>query len=129
MITAALLGVVAGVVSGLVGVGGGIIFVPVLVLVVGLGQVDAQATSLLAILPVALVGSWRQYRYGNVRLKEGATIGVLAAVGTVAGVALANVVPERALKVGFALVMLGTAAQLARRALSPQAAGADERER
>lgn len=116
MIAAALLGVLAGVVSGLLGVGGGILFVPVLVLVVGLTQVHAEATSLLAILPVALVGAWRQRRYGNVRLRAAAVIGVLAAGGTVGGVALANVLPERGLKIGFALLTLATAVQLARRA-------------
>jgi uncharacterized membrane protein YfcA len=116
VIAAALLGVLAGVVSGLLGVGGGILFVPVLVLVVGLTQVHAEATSLLAILPVALVGAWRQRRYGNVRLRAAAVIGVLAAGGTVGGVALANVLPERGLKIGFALLTLATAVQLARRA-------------
>ncbi len=129
MIIAALLGVVAGVVSGLIGVGGGILFVPILVLVLNLSQVAGEATSLLAILPVALVGAWRQRRYGNVALKEAAIIGVLAAGGTFAGVALANVLPERGLKVGFALLMLATAAQLVRRALSEEVKEADAQER
>lgn len=129
MIVAALLGIVAGVVSGLIGVGGGIVFVPILVLVLSLGQVDAEATSLLAILPVALVGAWRQHRYGNVRLKEAIVIGVLAAGGTFVGVALTHVLPERALKVGFALLTLATAAQLVRRALSQEVKDADAQER
>ncbi len=129
MIVAALLGIVAGVVSGLIGVGGGIVFVPILVLVLSLGQVDAEATSLLAILPVAIVGTWRQRRYGNVRLKEGVVIGFLAAGGTFVGVALTHVLPERALKVGFALLTLATAAQLVRRALSQEVKDADAEER
>lgn len=129
MIVAALLGIVAGVVSGLIGVGGGIVFVPILLLVLSLGQVDAEATSLLAILPVAIVGTWRQRRYGNVRLKEGVVIGFLAAGGTFAGVALTHVLPERALKVGFALLTLATAAQLVRRALSQEVKDADAQER
>lgn len=129
MIVAALLGIVAGVVSGLIGVGGGIVFVPILVLVLSLGQVDAEATSLLAILPVAIVGTWRQRRYGNVRLKEGVVIGFLAAGGTFVGVALTHVLPERALKVGFALLTLATAAQLVRRALSQEVKDADAQER
>lgn len=129
MIVAALLGIVAGVVSGLIGVGGGILFVPVLVIVLHLSQVDGEATSLLAILPVALVGAWRQHRYGNVRLKEGVLIGVLAAGGTFAGVALTHVLPERALKVGFALLTLVTAAQLVRRGLSQEVKEADAQER
>jgi uncharacterized membrane protein YfcA len=129
VIVAALLGVVAGVVSGLIGVGGGILFVPVLVLVLHLSQVNGEATSLLAILPVALVGAWRQRRYGNVRLKEAAIIGALAVGGTFVGVGLANVLPERGLKVGFALLTLATAVQLVRRGLSQEVKRADAQER
>jgi uncharacterized membrane protein YfcA len=124
VIEAALLGIAAGVVSGMLGVGGGILFVPALVLVLGLSQVDGEATSLLAILPVAIVGTWRQHRYGNVRLREGTIIGGLAAAGTVGGVALANVLSERTLEVGFAVLTLAIAFQLARRALRAPADGA-----
>jgi uncharacterized membrane protein YfcA len=118
-VEAALIGLAAGLVSGLLGVGGGILFVPALVLVLGLSQVDGEATSLLAILPVAVVGTWRQQRYGNVRLKEGLLIGALAAAGTVGGVALVNVVPAHAVKIGFAGLLLVTAFQMIRRALAP----------
>jgi uncharacterized protein len=125
VILAALLGAVAGVVSGLLGVGGGILFVPILVLVVGLSQVAGEGTSLLAILPVALVGAWRQHRYGNVRLREAVIIGALAAGGTVGGVALANVLPQRTLKVAFAVLVLATAVQLVRRGMSEEVKRAD----
>jgi uncharacterized protein len=118
MIEAAVIGFFAGVVAGMLGVGGGILFVPGLVLGVGLSQVDAEATSLLAIVPVALLGAWRQHRYGNVRLREGLLIGVLAVPAAIAGVAIVNAVPERAIEVGFACLMLVVAAQLVRRALS-----------
>lgn len=111
------LGVAAGVVSGLFGVGGGIVFVPTLAVVLGLGQLRAEATSLVAILPVAVVGAWQQGRYGNLRLRDGLAIGGLAAAGSYAGVALANVVPERALELGFAGLALVVAAQMTRRAL------------
>jgi uncharacterized membrane protein YfcA len=117
VIAAAAMGILGGVVSGLLGVGGGILFVPALVIVLHLSQVDGEATSLLAILPVALVGAWRQHGYGNVRLREAAMIGGLAAGGTIGGVALANVLSGRELKIGFALLCLFTAAQLVRRAL------------
>ena len=60
VILAALIGVLAGIASGLLGIGGGILFVPALTILLGHGQVEAEATSLLAIVPVALVGSWRQ---------------------------------------------------------------------
>jgi len=115
MIAAALLGIAAGVVSGLLGVGGGILFVPALTLVLGLSQVRAEATSLLAIIPVALVGAWRQRRYGNVELGDAAIVGVLSALGVVGGVALANAVSQRALRFGFAALMLVVASQFLRR--------------
>jgi uncharacterized membrane protein YfcA len=116
------LGVAAGFVSGLLGVGGGILFVPALTLALGLGQHEAEATSLLAIVPVAIVGAARQHRYGNVRLRVGLLVGVLAVGGTVAGVALANTLPDHALKVAFAALMLVVAARLARRGLAGPAA-------
>ena len=102
MIEALALGFGAGLVAGLLGVGGGTLFIPGLVLLAGLSQVDAEATSLLAIVPVALVGAWRQARYGNLRLRDGVVLGVLAVPGSVAGVALANVLPERAVELAFA---------------------------
>jgi uncharacterized protein len=102
VIAAALIGAVAGVAAGLLGVGGGAVFVPTLVLLMGLSQVDAEATSLLAIIPVALIGAWRQRSYGNLRAHDALMLGTLAAPGAVAGVAIVNVVPERAVELAFA---------------------------
>ena len=110
-------GLAAGVVSGMFGVGGGVIFVPALVFIYDVGQVEAEATSLIAIVPVALVGAWRQHGYGNVRVREGLAVGVLAAFGAFGGVALANALPERTLEIGFAGLMVFVALQLARDAL------------
>jgi len=110
-------GFCAGTVSGLMGVGGGILFVPALVLLFDKTQVEAEATSLLAIIPVALIGTWRQHRYGNVNLRDGLWIGLLSPVGVALGVVAANELPERTLKIGFALLSLAIAAQLVRRAL------------
>jgi uncharacterized membrane protein YfcA len=118
MIEALLIGVVAGLIAGLLGVGGGILFVPALTIGFSLSQVSAEATSLVAIVPVAALGAWRQHSYGNVRPRDGMLIGALSLPGGVAGVALANVLPERALKVSFAVLVLALAAQLAWRALS-----------
>ena len=115
MIGAILVGVVAGVVAGITGTGGGSLFVPALVLFVGLGHLEAEATSLLAIVPVALVGALRQHAYGNVRVRDGLVLGVLAVAGAALGVVVANAVPERALEIGFAGFLLVVAAQLARR--------------
>jgi hypothetical protein len=112
------LGFVAGMAAGLLGIGGGALFVPALVLFVGLSQLEAQATSLLAIVPVALVGTVRQHAYGNLRPRDGLLMGVLATAGAAGGVALANALPERALEVSFAMLQFVVAAQLARRAFA-----------
>lgn len=122
---AVAMGLCGGVVSGLLGVGGGILFVPALTLVLSLSQVKAEATSLLAIIPVALVGAVRQHRYGNVSLKDGAIVGALSALGVAGGVALANALPQRALKVLFAVVMLIVAAQFLRRFAQSRRAATD----
>ena len=79
---------------GLFGVGGGILFVPTLALVLGLTQLHAEASSLLAILPTALVGIWRQQRYGNVDLRAAAVIGVASIAGVQGGRVVAESLPE-----------------------------------
>jgi uncharacterized membrane protein YfcA len=122
VIAALLVGMAAGIVAGLLGVGGGALFVPALTILLGLSQVDAEATSLLAIIPVAVVGAWRQHGQGNVDVRVGLTLGTLAAAGAVAGVALANAIPQRALEIAFAVLILYVAAQLVRRALRAPAA-------
>jgi uncharacterized membrane protein YfcA len=121
---AVAIGFAAGISSGLVGVGGGILFVPGLVIFLDASQLDAEATSLLAIVAVAAVGAWRQSGYGNVRLRDGIVIGVLSPLGVAAGTVLANAVPERALELGFAAVQLFFAWRLARRAAAPAESGA-----
>jgi uncharacterized protein len=119
VVGAVLVGLVAGVASGLLGVGGGVIFVPGLVLFLGLSQVDAQSTSLLAIVLVAAVGAWRHKGYGNVRMGDGVTIGVLSPLGVLGGTALSNAVPEHALALSFAAVQLYFAWRLVKRVASP----------
>jgi uncharacterized protein len=115
VILAIVMGAAAGVVSGMLGVGGGVLFVPALTLVLSLSQVRAEATSLLAIIPVALVGAIRQYGYGNVRVRDGAVLGALSGLGVLAGVALANVLSQRALKIAFAALLVVVAGQFLRR--------------
>jgi uncharacterized protein len=114
-VLAVVLGLAAGVVAGLFGVGGGILFVPTLVLL-GLGQLDAEATSLVAILPTVVAGTWRQYSYGNVRWRAALLLGAGSLAGVAAGVAVAESLPEHVLRRLFALLILGVAAQLAWRA-------------
>ena len=120
-VVVALLGLVGGILGGLLGVGGGIVFVPALTIFLGESQVEAEATSLLAIVPVAIVATWRQHRYGNLRLREGLVIGVLSPLGVLAGVVAANEVSARALELAFAALALLIAARLAKRGLRPAA--------
>lgn len=117
MIGAIAIGLAAGVVAGLLGVGGGVLFVPGLVIFMGLDQHHAEATSLLAIVPVALVGAYRQDRYGNVRRADALLLGVLSVAGAATGVALANALSGAVLRDAFAALMVIVAAQLVRRTI------------
>jgi uncharacterized protein len=118
---AALIAVAGGFTGGIVGVGGGILFVPALTIFLGLTQVEGESTSLLMIVIVALVGAFRQNSYGNVNLRNALVIGVLSPLGVLIGVGIANNVPERALQLSFAALALFMALQLVRRALAQPA--------
>jgi len=109
---AIVLGFVAGTLAGLFGIGGGLLFVPTLIWL-GLGQLEAEATSLLAILPTVAAGGWRQHRYGNLRHREALILGLSSVVAVEAGVLVAKALPEATLQTLFALLLLGVAAQLA----------------
>jgi uncharacterized membrane protein YfcA len=117
-LAAILICLFGGLTGGLVGVGGGVLFVPALTVFIGLTQVEAEATSLLMIVVVALVGTYRQHGYGNVRLREASVIGALSPLGVLLGVVISNNVSERALQLSFAALALFMAAQLVRRARS-----------
>jgi uncharacterized protein len=116
VVAAIVIGLLAGALGGLFGVGGGLIFVPALVLLFGLGQVEAEATSLLAIIPVVVAGTWRQHLYGNVRWRAALVIGITAVAGVELGVLTAKSLPEETLQRLFGLLLLVIAAQLAWRA-------------
>jgi uncharacterized membrane protein YfcA len=118
-VAAAIMGFAGGMIGGLLGVGGGIIFVPALAIFLDESQVGAEATSLLAIVPVAMVAVWRQLDYGNVRVRDGLVIGALSPLGVAIGVVVANEVSQRALELAFAGLALVIAAQLVLRALRP----------
>lgn len=113
-------GFAAGMSSGLLGIGGGILFVPGLVLILGDSQLRAEATSLLAIIPVAVVGSMQQKRHGNLRQRDALLVGVLSPIGVFGGVEVANIVSQKLLSYLFAAMMLYFAFNLARRALAPR---------
>jgi uncharacterized protein len=102
---AGALGVAGGLIGGVFGVGGGVLFVPA-----------------LAILIVAAAGAWRQHTYGNVRLRDGLVMGALSPIGVAIGVVVANAVSQRVLELSFAVLVLFVAAQLVRRALRSGAA-------
>jgi uncharacterized membrane protein YfcA len=116
-ILAALVAVAGGLAGGLVGVGGGVLFVPALTIFLGLSQVQGESTSLLMIVIVALVGAYRQNAYGNVNVRNAIVIGALSPLGVLIGVGIANHVSERVLQLSFAALALFMAVQLVRRAL------------
>lgn len=116
LLLAVLLGFAAGMLAGLFGVGGGILFVPTL-LALGLTQLEAEATSLAAILPTVAAGTWRQQRYGNLDLRAAAIVGIASVPGVAVGIFAARTLGDDALRRLFALLMLAVAAQLAWRAL------------
>lgn len=116
-VLAALLGFAGGAVGGLLGVGGGVLFVPALTIFLDQSQLTAESTSLAAIVPVAIVGVLRQRRYGNVRLADGLWIGVLSIPGVAAGVLISNAVSQRTLELSFAGLLLVVATHLIVRAL------------
>lgn len=119
-------GVAAGLLSGMFGVGGGLLFVPALVLIADLSQIEATATSLAAMIPVVLTGAWRQHVYGNVNWRAAVVIGLTSAAGVVGGTALAESLPEATLRKLFAVLLLLTVVRLvwsARKRPAPQQEG------
>jgi len=125
MVAAILIGLIGGIIAGMLGLGGGIIFVPGMVIFLNLDQHVAEGTSLLAIIPVAVVGAYSHYRHGDVRLREGLLFGTLALGGSAAGVAVANLLSARALKIAFAVLILVIAYRLAKGALLPERSKGD----
>lgn len=112
VLLALVLGFGAGALSGLFGVGGGVLFVPTLVFVVGLSQLDAQATSLAAMIPVVTFGAWQQHRAGNVRWRAAIVVGLVSVLGVAGGALLATSLPEPLLRDLFAGLLLVVAGQL-----------------
>ena len=122
VLLAITLGFLAGILAGLFGVGGGILFVPTLTLGLGLTQIHAEATSLLAVLPTVAAGAWRQQRYGNVRWRTALVVGLSAVAGVEGGVLVAEAISEGVLRRLFGALMLLVAAQVAWRAARRQRA-------
>jgi uncharacterized protein len=115
-IVAALFGFLAGTLSALFGVGGGLIFVPTLIFL-GENAHVAVATSLAAMVPVILMGSWRQTRYGNVNWRDATVIGLASVPTAKLGEVVANSLSSKALQRSFAVLLMVVAVQMAVRAL------------
>ena len=98
-------GATSGVLAGLLGVGGGVLLVPFLVLAVGMTQHEAEATSLLVVLPTAIVASLTLWRKGVGDLPAALGMGVVGAVGAAAGALLALSLPGGALRTVFAVFL------------------------
>jgi uncharacterized protein len=111
-------GVLAGVLSGLLGVGGGTVMVPFLTLVAGLSQHAAEATSLLVILPTAVAGTWTLHRRGVGDTSVALRFGLVGAIGAVGGALLALALPAATLRIVFAVFVAVVGLKLIHDALS-----------
>ena len=116
----ALFGIAVGIASGLLGVGGGTLMVPFLTLAIGMSQHGAEATSLLVVLPTAIVASYFLRKRGVGDLGVALRIGVLGAAGGVAGALLALALPAHVLKIVFAVFLALVAVRLVRDSLVAQ---------
>lgn len=105
-------GTAAGAFSGLFGVGGGTVIVPLLIFWFGFGEREATGTSLAAIAVIGLAAASLQAAYGNLDLGDAALIGVPALGGVVAGTALQQRIPERAVSLIFAALLIAIAVEL-----------------
>jgi len=112
LLALAVTGTAAGAFSGLFGVGGGVVIVPLLILWLGYGEREATGTSLAAIVVIAAAAAALQGAYGNVDVAKGVLIGLPAVGGVVAGTALQQRIPTRAIAGGFALFLAASALSL-----------------
>jgi hypothetical protein len=107
-----LLGLAAGVLSGLLGVGGGIVMVPVMILGFGIPAAIAKGTSLLVILPTSMVGTWRNVRYHNAKLDIGTAVGLAGAVTAFLGALLSIGLSDEVSAALFATLLVFIAARM-----------------
>ncbi|MGY6498835.1 MAG: TSUP family transporter, partial [Microcella sp.] len=122
------LGLVMGLAAGMFGIGGGIIAVPVLIALFGMGDLLAKGTSLLAMIPAAVSGTIPNVRAGLVRLRDGLIVGAAAVAASGAGVSLAFLIPPSVSSVLFGILLVAVVAQLSVRAVRLQAREKRERE-
>jgi uncharacterized protein len=127
VVTLLAIGVAAGFLAGLLGVGGGILLVPAMVLLLGFDQHVAQGTSLVVIVPAAMIGTWTHYRRGTIRPRDAVLVAAGGVVGAVIGSLSALSIDDEILRRLFALVLLATAIRMLmpRRSPAPEADGAE----
>lgn len=121
-----VLGLVAGVISGCLGVGSGLVLIPAMVLIFAVAQKSAQGISLAVMVPMALIGAWRYIANPEIRvdLRIVALIAAGAVVGALVGSQLAAVLPARTLKKAFAVFLILVAVRILWP--TPTPAGADQ---
>jgi uncharacterized membrane protein YfcA len=108
----AVVGTLAGLFSGVFGVGGGAVIVPLLILRLGYGEREAGGTSLLAIVPIAATGALAQAVYGNIHLADALLVGLPALLGVSAGTSLQQRIPARGVSLLFAGLLVAVAVEL-----------------
>lgn len=112
-ITIALIGIVAGLLGGVLGLGGAIIIIPALVMLLGFSQQMAQGTTMLMlVMPVGALAAWQYYRAGNVDVRTALILGVAFFVSGFIGAKLANHIPQEGLKKGFAVLLIVIAVKM-----------------
>ena len=106
------IGLTAGVLAGLLGIGGGVVMVPAMVLIVGLDQHVAQGTSLLVIIPAAAFGSFTHYRHGRLAIRDAAALALGGVLGAAVGSVTALSLDDQLLRKLFAILILAVAVRL-----------------
>ena len=122
ILTLLAIGVAAGFLAGLLGVGGGILLVPAMVLLLGFDQHVAQGTSLVVIVPAAMIGTWTHYRRGTIRPRDALLVAAGGVIGAAIGSLSALSIDDTLLQRGFAVVLLVVAVRM----LLPKRPSADD---
>lgn len=107
-----VVGVVTGILAGLLGVGGGIVMVPVMIVALGLSPVLAKGTSVAVIVPTAIMGTWRNRKKRNADLRVATVVGMAGIVSAVAGTVVSRQLNDDLANVLFAVLLTVVAAKL-----------------
>lgn len=108
-----LIGVAAGLLGGLLGIGGAVVIIPALVLLLGYSQYDAQGTTLLMlVMPVSSMAAWQYYKSGHVDVTAAFILGVMFLLGSYLGARLVAYVPAELLKKAFAIILVAIAVKM-----------------